>query len=216
MPLREPSQLDEAEREHLFDLAQAAASSPRRPARKKVLQLRPSIRRILDGMTGVPAYVRDAHLNILDANVLCRSLYGDTLAPESLPLNLARFVFIDQQSKELFIEWETIADDVAGILRAEAGRTPEDRNLSDLIGELATRSDPFRKRWARHNVRLHRTALKKLRNPLVGEIELTGDALELTGDGLTLITYTAPKGSEAQQQLDLLLSWLTSDRVEKQ
>ena len=64
-----------------------------------------------------------------------------------------------------------------------------------------------RARWARHNVRFHRSATKTLHNPLVGDIELTGDSLELPGEGLTLIAYTAEPGSHAQQQLDFLTSW---------
>jgi len=129
-------------------------------------------------------------MDILAANPLCYALYAGILTPQTLPLNLARFLFLDPRAPELFVEWDT-----AAALRTEAGRSPRDRNLTDLIGELATRSDEFRTRWARHNVRLHRTSHKRIRHALVGEVQLTGDALELPGEGLTLITYTAPAGS---------------------
>ena len=79
-------------------------------------------------------------------------------------------------------------------MRVQVGRDPRDKGLSDLIGELSTRSDEFVARWARQNVRLHRTARKRLHNRVVGEIELTGNALELPGDDLTLIAYTADVG----------------------
>ena len=203
-------QLDEAERAHLFDLARAAAtparSSARRSARPKV---RPSVHRILDAMTGAPAYVRNARMDILAANHLCFALYADILTPQALPVNLARFLFLDPRSTSFFADWETVADDAVAALRGEAGRNPLDRGLSDLVGELATRSEEFRARWARHNVRLHRTAVKRIRNPIAGELTLTGDALELPGDGLTLVTYTAEPASQAQQQLDFLASWST-------
>ncbi len=97
-------------------------------------------------------------------------------------------------------------------LRGEAGRTPYDRGLTDLVGELSTRSDEFRTRWARHNVRLHRTAPERLRHPMLGDIELTGNALELPGDGLTVITYTVEPGSESEQALAFLASWSTERR----
>lgn len=42
-------------------------------------------------------------------------------------------------------------------------------------------------------------------------LSCTGDALELPGEGLTLIAYTAEPGSRAQDQLDLLASWSTSN-----
>ncbi|WP_064741683.1 helix-turn-helix transcriptional regulator [Hamadaea tsunoensis] len=199
--------LDEAERGHLFDLARTAAGgTTRRTPRPTV---RPSIGRILDGMTGVPAYVRNARMDVLAANSLCMALYGGILTPQTLPLNLARFMFLDQHAHEFFLDWDAVADDFVATLRTESGRSPLDRKLSDLVGELATRSDEFRVRWARHNVRLHRTTVKRLRNPVIGDIELTCDALDLTGDNLAMITYTAEAGSPAQEQLEFLASWST-------
>jgi hypothetical protein len=86
-------------------------------------------------------------------------------------------------------------------LRVQAGRDPRDRALSDLIGELSTRSDDFVARWDRQSVRLHRAARKRIHNRVVGDIELTGNALELPGDDLILVAYTADPGSQAEDQL---------------
>lgn len=201
--------LDEAERAHLFDLARAASPSKTAGTRRPQSAVRPSVGQILAGMTGTPAYVRNARMDILAANSLCFALYGDVLSPAGLPLNLARFMFLDARSKEFFVEWEAVADDLAAALRTEAGRSPRDRALAALIGDLATGSAGFATRWARHNVRFHRTARKTLHNPLVGDIELTGDSLELPGEGLTLIAYTAEPGSPAQEKLAFLSSWST-------
>lgn len=208
-------QLDEAERIHLFDLARAAAPpSGRSPTGRTAMgrsraDIRPSIRRLLDSMTGTPAYIRNARMDILAANSLCFALYQGVLAPDTLPLNIARFVFLDPRAPEFFVQWEHIADDFTSALRIQAGKNPHDAALNQLVGELATNSTAFSTRWAHHDVRLHQTATKRLHNTLVGEIELTGDALEIPGDGLTLIAYTAQPASRAQQQLDLLASWHT-------
>ena len=70
--------------------------------------------------------------------------------------NIARFIFLSPQASEFFDNWESIASDAVAILRAEAGRDPHDKRLSDLIGELSTRSEDFRVRWAAHNVKFHR------------------------------------------------------------
>ncbi|MBO1268598.1 helix-turn-helix transcriptional regulator [Arthrobacter cavernae] len=206
-------QLDEAERAHLFDLAKAAA--PSRPAgnRRAHGELRSSVERILAGMTGTPAYVRNSRMEILAANNLCFALYTGILSPETLPLNLARFMFLDPRSQDFFVDWSTLADDFAAALRTESGRNPRDRYLNNLIGDLAAGSTEFSTRWARHNVRFHRTARKTMRNPLVGEIELTGDALELPGEGMTLIAYTAEPDSHAQEQLDFLASWSNTGKL---
>ncbi|MGO4804697.1 helix-turn-helix transcriptional regulator [Arthrobacter sp. 2MCAF15] len=205
--------LDEAERAHLLDLAKAAAPSRESGTRRVRAELRPSVQRILAGMTGTPAYVRNSRGDIVAANSLCFALYAGILSPENLPLNLARFMFLDPRSKDFFLEWETLADDLAAALRTEAGRNPRDRALNSLIGDLATGSTEFSTRWARHNVRFHRSARKTLHNPLIGDIELTGDALELPGEGLTLIAYTAEPGSHAQEQLDFLVNWSAAERV---
>ena len=155
-------------------------------------------------MTAVPAYVRTSRMDIVAANELCRALYGGALDDDRLPLNLARYLFLDPHSRGFFLDWDDVADDLVGALRVQAGRDPRDKGLSDLIGELSTRSDEFVARWARQNVRLHRTARKRLHNRVVGDIELTGNALELPGDDLVLIAYTADPGSPAEDQLRLL------------
>ena len=146
-------------------------------------------------------------MDILAVNDLCLALDDGVLTREELPFNLARFLFLDPFAKAFFLDWGTVARDMVGSLRTQAGRDPVDRGLSDLIGELTTRSNGFATRWARHDVRLHRTARKRLGNRVVGEIELTGDALDLAGDGLTLIAYSAAPGSHAEDQLKLLAAW---------
>jgi transcriptional regulator with XRE-family HTH domain len=205
--------LDDAERAHLFDLARAASVSPVRDAGRTTRpRLRPSIERMLVGMTGIPAYIRTSRMDVIAANDLCRALYAGILDPSALPLNLARFAFLDPRGHEFFVRWDSIADDFAASLRAEVGRNPNDPALGALVGELASGSPEFAARWARHGVKVHRTSRKTLRNPLIGEIELTGDALDLPGEDLTLIAYTAEPGSHAAEQLAFLASWNQTQR----
>ena len=124
------------------------------------------------------------------------------------PANHARFVFLDPRAQRFFLDWERAADDTVAILRTEAGRDPHDRNLSDLVGELATRSDDFRTRWAAHNVRAHQTGPKRFHHPVVGDLTLTFEMLELTADpGLQILAYSAEPGSASDDALKLLASW---------
>jgi hypothetical protein len=153
-------------------------------------------------------------MDIVAANELCRALYGGALDQDRLPLNLARYLFLDPHSRGFFLDWDHVADDLVGSLRVQVGRDPRDRGLSDLVGELSTRSDEFVARWARQNVMLHQTSRKRLHNNVVGDIELTGNALELPGDGLTLIAYTADVGSQAEDQLQLLATWAATQHTE--
>lgn len=204
-------QLDEAERAHLFNLARTAATPTRARPRSGPERVRPSIQRLLDAMTGVPAYVRTGRLDILAVNRFGHALYAPVLAGQRLPVNLARFLFLDPAAGDFYVDWNKTANDAVAILRGEAGRNPYDRRLSDLVGELSTRSREFRARWAAHNVRLHRTGHKQLHHPVAGDLELTYEALELPADpGLTMITYTAQPASAAQDALDFLASWATT------
>jgi transcriptional regulator with XRE-family HTH domain len=200
--------LDDTERAHLFDLARAAHTSTTRRRRRPQQQLRPAVQHMLDAMSGVPAFVRNGRLDIVGANLLFRALYSQHFDDETQPQNTARFIFLDPRATNFYVDWDRVAHDVVAVLRAEAGRDPYDRLLSDLVGELSTRSELFRKLWAAHNVRSHDTGLKRFHHPLVGELNLTFESMELVADpGLTMTVYTAEPGSKSEEALNLLASW---------
>jgi hypothetical protein len=101
-----------------------------------------------------------------------------------------------------------VASELVAHLRSEAGRNPYDRTLSDLVGELSTRSDEFRVRWAAHNVRFHRTGAKRIQHPVVGALDLRYETMEIgADDGLSVAIFIAEPGSDSQRALDLLASW---------
>jgi transcriptional regulator with XRE-family HTH domain len=201
-------QLDDAERAHLFDLARAAGPSGPKRRRASQQKVRPSVQRIVDAMTATPAFVQNARLDILVANRLGRALYSDMFAEPTRPANHARFVFLNPRAEDFYANWDRAASDTVAILRSEAGRDPYDRNLSDLIGELSTRSDAFRTRWAAHNVRIHRAGVKDFHHPVVGDLRLSYEMMELTADtGLAILAYNAEPGSRSEDGLSLLGSW---------
>ena len=199
--------LDDAERAHLFDLARAA--NPAVPRRRRTVpkQIRPTVQRVLDSISA-PAIVRNSRLDYLGANELGRALYAPVFDSREQPANSARFTFLDPAAPEFFVHWERVARDLVGHLRSEAGRNPYDRGLSDLVGELSTRSDDFRGWWAAHNVRFHQTGDKQLRHPVVGELHLSYEVMELSADdGMTVSVYSAEPGSRSEEALNLLASW---------
>jgi transcriptional regulator with XRE-family HTH domain len=201
-------QLDDAERAHLFDLARAAGPAARPRRRAAPQRIRPSVQRILDAMTGAPAVAQNGRLDILATNRLGRALYSEFYADPVRPVNHARFVFLEPRARDFYGDWERAAHDTVAILRTEAGRDPYDRGLSDLVGELSTRSDEFRTRWAAHNVRIHRTGVKQFHHPVVGDLSLTYEMMELVADaGLAILAFSAEPGSRSEQGLNLLGSW---------
>lgn len=222
--LADALQLDDAERGHLFHLARAANASGAarsRARRAPTPRLRPVMQRVIDAMDSAPAFVRNGRLDVLGANVLGEALYAPMYDSASRtpnqPINTARFQFLDPEAAEVF--WgdkaARIAHDAVAILRAEAGKNPYDKALTDLVGELSTRSEDFRRLWASHDVRHHRTGTKVFHHPVVGTLELDYEALLLPADpGLQLNVYTAAPGSASEDALKVLASWAATRRQE--
>jgi transcriptional regulator with XRE-family HTH domain len=202
-------QLDEAERAHLFDLGRAAR--PRRPTARQrggKQPVRASVQHILDSAATAAAFVRNGRLDLLAANALAQALYTPLYADPARPANLARFCFLDPRSHELYPDWDDVANTTVALLRTEAGRDPLNRDLSSLVGELATTSPQFRTRWAAHDVQLHHAGVKRLRHPVVGMIEVAYNTMDLPAQpGLVLTFYTAQPGSPSEDALRLLASW---------
>jgi len=204
-------QLNEAERTHLLGLLRSIGGT--RPCELPVTRptLRPPIQRILDSMTITPAMVFTGRLDVIGANALGRALYEPMWAGSARRVNTARFAFLDPAARTFWRDWDQIASDSANLLRAEAGRNPCDAELTALVGELSTRSEDFRVRWARHDVRVHTTGVKRVHHPIVGDLELPYEATPLAADpGQTLLMYTAETGSPTEDALRLLASWAAS------
>ncbi|WP_345675751.1 helix-turn-helix transcriptional regulator [Yinghuangia aomiensis] len=211
--------LDDAERAHLLNLAHAATGAdtltrPRRRAGRDWAPS-PSLQWTLDAITAGPAFVRNGRMDLLAANPLGRAFYTDVYASGGKPPNLARFTFLDPGARRFYPDWDAVADVTVAILRTEAGRDPHDKDLHDLVGELSTRSDDFRTRWGAHNVRRHGTGEKRFHHPVIGDVTLAYQSLEITADpGHNLSIYTAEPGTPADEALRLLASWAAAHSAE--
>ncbi len=205
-------QLDETERAHLYDLARAAdgiptSGRPRRRSSARSAQ-RHSLQWALDAITDAVAFVRDPRQNLLATNDLGRAFYSPVIGDGGRQPNLARFQFLDPAARDFYPDWDLFASMCVGIMRAEAGRDPHDRGLQELVGELSTQSETFRRLWAAHDVRTHGTGVKRFHHPVVGDLSLAYEELAITAEpGLVLLVYTAEPGSPSAQALRLLASW---------
>ncbi|MFJ9567180.1 helix-turn-helix domain-containing protein [Streptomyces fuscichromogenes] len=208
--------LDAAERAHLTDLARAGRpSTASRPRRTSPTAIAPQVQTVLDALVGVPALVRSPTLDLIAANPLGRALYSAVHTGGRTAPNLARFTFLDPRARDFWCDWDEAADDLTAQLRAAAGANPLDRSLTDLVGELSTRSDAFRELWARHDVRVHGRGTKRFRHPVVGVLELRYDLLHLAAEpGLTMIAYSAEPGTTSHDNLSLLASWAAGEEQE--
>jgi hypothetical protein len=207
-------QLDDAEHAHLHDLVRAGTATPgaaRRRSPTRVGQVPPSVRQMIDAMKDVAVLVQNGRGDIAASNSLGEALYSEMYVQPQRPPNFGRFVFLDPRSHDFYLDWDDAARQTVALLRSEAGRAPHDRALSNLVGELSTRSDTFRDLWATHNVREHRTGLKRVHHPVVGDLTLSFEGLQITSaPGLLMLPYTAEPGSASHEKLQLLANWLAT------
>ncbi|WP_189319603.1 helix-turn-helix transcriptional regulator [Curtobacterium sp. ER1/6] len=209
-------QLDEDERVHLFDLARLANAGVKVMHRNVPTRVRPGVQRLLDAITGAPAWVRNERGDVVATNELGRALYAPMFAGPGRPVNTARFTFLDPAARGFFPDWAATAREAVAVLRAAAVANPCEPGLVTLVGELSTRSEEFRSWWAAHDVRVHRRGGKRIAHPIVGELQLDFEALELVADpGLTMFTYSAEPGSESERSLALLGTWAATERSER-
>ncbi|MFC4224328.1 helix-turn-helix transcriptional regulator [Lysinibacter cavernae] len=207
-------QLDEAEREYLFDLARAAGPT-RRPKKQPASLVRPAIQQVLDAMADAPAWVRNGRHDILAANRMGRALYAPMFEGSAHAVNTARFTYLDPRAHTFWRDYDAVANNAASMLRLEAGRNPHDPELIRLVGELSTQSEVFRERWASRDVVLHRSGIKRLHHPIVGDLDLNYESMELPSEpGLVMNVYTAPVGSASADALRMLASWAATREEE--
>lgn len=203
--------LDPAERTYLYDLARAAGPASRAPAPPPADRpaVRPSVTRIIDGMPRLPACVINNRLDVLAANTLGRALYTQLFTgADPGTANVARFAFLDPAARQFYLDWERMAGYAVGALRIEAGRHPCDRELTGLVGELSARSEDFRTLWASHDVHAFRKGTDRFGHPVVGVLRLDQETMTLPdGSGLSVVVYSAPAGSAAEEGLDRLADW---------
>lgn len=216
-------QLDDAERGHLFNLAQAADGTlaGMRPRRRtsRTWTPPPSLQWVLDRFTA-PALVRNGRMDLLATNHLGRAMHETVYAAassigSSTP-NFARLTFLDlDAAHDFYPDWDGAADICVSILHTEAGRDPHDKALHDLVGELSTRSPEFRRRWSAHDVRHHGAGAKTFHHREVGDLLLAYESVDMvSAPGLTLTLYAAEPGSASAHALDLLASWAATRAAE--
>lgn len=206
--------LDDAERAHLFDLAHAASPVARSPRRRSAKCWTPhaSLQWTLDAVTAGPAFVRNGRMDLLAANALGRAFYQDVYDMPGQTPNIARFTFLDRRSYDFYPDWDAFAEITVSILRTEAGRDPHNNELHDLVGELSTRNEDFRRIWGAHDVRHHGTGFKTFHHSVVGEMTLAYEGMEMESEpGLILTIYAAEPGSQSAERMQMLASWAASE-----
>ncbi|MFB7723503.1 helix-turn-helix domain-containing protein [Nocardia sp. NPDC056100] len=195
--------LSAAEHEYLRMLVQA------RPVRggHAAPEVSPPLRDLLDTLTA-PAFVLGPRTDILAWNAAAAALFLDFGEIPAHQRALVRLVFLEPRMRAVFRDWEAVAAEAVDRLRMAAARTPGDPRLLSLVGELSVCDADFRRWWAGHSVRAVAGGRKRLRHPVVGDLELDWQVLQvLSASEQSLVTYTAPIGSASHEALRILSSW---------
>ena len=200
--------LTSVEREYFYTLVSAQTVTPKTLPEETVQRVRPGMHQLLESLTGSPAFVLGRGMAILAMNPLAKAVLFDPGDLPSRDRNLARWTFLNPESRNRYVDWQTVADDAAAILRIDVTAYPNDRALTELIGELTVKSEAFQKAWAAHKVHECTYGRKRLRHPGVGRIDVEFEALDVPGaTDQKLFVYTASSGSPSADALRLLANW---------
>lgn len=195
-------ELDETETAYLHGLVARPARRRRRPPAERA---RPEVEAVVRAITN-PAFVLGRRMDVLAWNHAAAALIGDFGAMPVHERNMVRHAF-DPATRDFYVDWEQIAQESVGYLRLAAADDPDDPRLAELVGELSLRSPQFARWWASHKVREKGRGIKRIRHPLVGEVEVTYETFRVEADpDQRLVIYTAAPGSPSATALELLHS----------
>lgn len=200
--------LDDDERAHLHRLVKPRPRVRRPPPQQRV---RAGVQRLLDAMERVPAFVLGRRMDVLAWNRMASALLSDFAGAPRGQRNMLRHVFLDPVARDLYPEWDVVAEETVAYLRLATGVDPDDPEMAALVGELTLNSDEFVALWTRHDVREKTHGTKRIAHPLVGELTLEYETLRLPDPDQVLAVYTAERGSASAQALDLLGSLAYSE-----
>jgi transcription regulator MmyB-like protein len=136
--------------------------------------------------------------DVLAANELATALSPSMRRGE----NRLRSVFLDPAERDLHPDWDRATANLVASFRSSIGTDNDDPRVAQLVGELSLASEPFRKLWARHDVRALAGAAVRMRHPEVGPLDLRLEKLPI-GDsgGQLLVVYHAAPGSASATAL---------------
>ncbi|WP_280415059.1 helix-turn-helix domain-containing protein [Nocardia carnea] len=199
--------LDAAGRAHLGHLIGRPATGQARRS-VPVQRVRTGVHQLLDSLDGLPALVLGNRSDVLASNWMANALFTDFAAMPATQRNYARWMFLGDEPRALFADWELQARAAVESLRLEVGNNPDDRAGRALVEELSSESAEFRQWWREHRVLQRTHGAKRLRHPVAGELTVEYETLTLPGDpDQTLYVYTTEPGSASREAIRMLASW---------
>ncbi|MFI2201369.1 helix-turn-helix domain-containing protein [Streptomyces sp. NPDC020192] len=205
--------LVEVERLYLHNLVRSTVAAPK-PDDLRVTAPDAGMRLMLDSLR-TPAIIIDVRGDVHAMNRMGRALLVGLEPMPSTAASHPRWLFLQPSTRDLFTDWEMIARVSVGVLREAAGRYPRDKELHALIGELSVASPEFRSWWAEHDVDTRCRGPKRFHHPVVGEIVMHVEAMQLQDGELWLYAYAVEPGSHSAEAIRLLGTWAATQDAEE-
>ncbi|KDN82430.1 helix-turn-helix transcriptional regulator [Kitasatospora cheerisanensis] len=159
--------------------------------------VRASLLQLLDGIPLFPAYLTDHRLDVLAHNPAAQALFGPGFGTGRAD-NTARMLFLDPASRAGQLDWQRVARETVGHLRAGHARHPGDPRLAALVAELRGNSAEFDTWWSDHTVLERSAGSKRVRHPEAGELRLHYDILS-TGPASDHLLFTVTPADRATE-----------------
>ena len=205
--------LTEVEQLHLHNLVRSTVAAPKADD----LELAPldaGTHMMLDSLE-IPGLIIDLRGDVHAMNRIGRALLVGLEPMPSTAASHPRWLFLEPSTRALLTDWEMIARLSVGGLRSAAGRYPRDKKLHALIGELSVASLEFGTWWADHDVDARCHGPKRFHHPVVGELTMHVEALQLQDGERWLYAYATEPGSRSAEAMRLLGTWAATEDAEE-
>lgn len=161
--------LTEDERRYLHRLAHGHAGRPRpladeATAEEIVRQL------VLSQETSpYPVYAANQYGDLIAWNRAATSYYTDFGKLSPRPPNMMHWLLTAPEARQRLADWSTDAPDVVARWRWVTAAHEGDPRVQAMVSELRQLSPEFGRWWDGHDVREHRSRLRRFRHPELGE-----------------------------------------------
>jgi transcriptional regulator with XRE-family HTH domain len=194
--------LNEAEREHLFLLAQ---NRPPEIQYKETPGVTPQLQRVIDSLELSPAYVRTSEWEVLAWNQAARAVLGDYGALPEGKRNILRLFFSEPEVRTRISHWDSVARSMVATFRAETAKTGASQRVKALVDELSRSYPDFEALWLDHAVSALGEGIKSIEHPTIGPIKLEYSTFVVEGmPNLSMVIFNPVKPGDKAGVLRLM------------
>ncbi|MBW8805013.1 MAG: helix-turn-helix domain-containing protein [Catenulisporales bacterium] len=192
--------LDQAETEHLYQLADVPAVAPMTSCKR----LEQEVQLILDGLRPIPAAVVNGRSDLLAWNRSYALLFPFMVNAPADKRNTLWQTFMVPNCCHPFVNRGDDLRRMVGNFRARYGRHVGEPAWDDFVKRLCAASPLFAELWAEHGVADGGVPVKVFRHPALGELNVVGTTLDIAATpGARMMVYT-PNDDATREKFEVL------------